>query len=117
MSLQFKDADLRPVLAAAIAHQCHLVLVKGKGVYFFSEHEERVSDNHVKLLAYAVGCNRNTAPSDDWRELARTELGDDDFSWLFGPKHKVFAHILSSTDDLMLSVSGHLLILTPIPLE
>jgi len=116
MSLRFKGSDLRLVLAEAVANQCDMVLAKNQGVYFLAEHGERRPDGRAKLLAYAIGCNPETDPLDDWCELARSELGSDDFRWHFDPDHEVFAHILDSTDDLMLSVAGVLLILEAISL-
>ena len=70
MSLRFKGSDLRPVLAEAVANQCRIVLAKDQGVYFLAERGERRPDGRVKLLAYAVGCNPDTDPFDDWWELA-----------------------------------------------
>jgi len=71
MSLRFKGSNLRPVLAEAVANQCRVVLAKDQGVYFLAEQGERRPDGRVKLLAYAVGCNPDTDPFDDWWELAR----------------------------------------------
>ena len=105
MSLRFRGSDLRPVLAEAIANQCRVALAKDQGVYFLAERGERRPDGRVKLLAYAVGCNPDTDPFDDWWELARTELGGDDFGEFLDPKEGVFARILHSTDDLMLSAT------------
>lgn len=70
MSLRFKGADLRPVLTEAIANQCRIVLVKDQGVYFLAERGERRPDGRQQLLAYAVGCNPDTDPFDDWWHLA-----------------------------------------------
>ena len=106
MSLRFKGSDLRLVLAEAVANQCRVVLAKDQGVYFLAERGERRPDGRVKLLAYAVGCNPDADPFDDWWELARTELGGDDFGEFFDPKEGVFARILRSTDDLMLSATS-----------
>ncbi|HFT7392325.1 TPA: DUF3085 domain-containing protein [Aeromonas hydrophila] len=105
MSLRFKGSDLRPVLAEAVANQCRVVLAKDQGVYFLAERGERRPDGRVKLLAYAVGCNPDTDPFDDWWELARAELGGDDFGEFFDPKEGVFARILHGIDDLMLSAT------------
>lgn len=113
MSLRFKGADLRPVLAEAIANQGRVILAKDQGVYFLAEHGERRPDGHMKLLAYAVGCN----PFDDWWELARTELGGDDFGEFFDPKDGVFARILHSEDDMELSATATHLSLQAIPSE
>ena len=80
MSLRFKGADLRPVLAETEANKCRVVLVKDHGVYFLAERGERTSEGRQKLLAYAIGCNPDIDPFDDWWERARTELGGDDFA-------------------------------------
>ncbi|NPX93950.1 DUF3085 domain-containing protein [Pseudomonas aeruginosa] len=106
MSLRFKGSDLRPVLAEAVANQCRVVLAKDQGVYFLAEQGARRPDGRVKLLAYAVGCNPDTDPFDDWWELARAELGGDDFGEFFDPKEGVFSRILQSSDDLELSATS-----------
>ena len=115
MSLRFKGADLRPVLTEAIANQCRIVLVKDQGVYFLAERGERRPDGRVKLLAYAVGCNPDTDPFDDWWELARAELGGDDFGEFFDPQEVVFARILHSEDDLDVSATATHLSLQAVP--
>ena len=115
MSLRFKGSELRPVLAEAIANQGRVILAKDQGVYFLAERGDRRSDGRVKLLAYAVGCNPDTDPFDDWWELARAELGGDDFGEFFDPKEGVFARILHSTDDLMLSATATHLSLEVVP--
>ena len=58
-----------------------------------------------KLLAYAVGCDPDIDPFDDWWELARTELGGDDFGEFLDPHDTVFTRILNSEDDLELSAT------------
>ena len=117
MSLRFKGSDLRPVLAEAIANQCRVALAKDEGVYFLSEYGERYPSGRTKLVAYAVGCNPDTDPFDDWWELARTELGGDDFGEFFDPKEGVFTRILDSKDDLMLSATTEHLSLEVVPSE
>lgn len=115
MSLRFKGSDLRPVLAEAIARQGNLILAKDQGVYFLAEHGERRPDGRVQLLAYAIGCNPDTDPFDAWWELARAELGGDDFGEFFDPKDGVFTRILNSTDDLLLSATATQLTLEAVP--
>lgn len=115
MPLRFKGSDLRPVLAEAVANQCRVVLAKDQGVYFLAESGERHPSGRVKLLAYAVGCNPDTDPFDDWWERARAELGGDDFGEFFDPKDDVFARILHGTDDLMLSATDTHLSLEVVP--
>ncbi|HIE8851376.1 TPA: DUF3085 domain-containing protein [Klebsiella pneumoniae] len=105
MSLSFKGADLRPVLAEAETNKCRVVLVKDHGVYFLAERGERTPEGRQKLLAYAIGCNPDIDPFDDWWERARTELGGDDFAEHFELRDSVFARILSSEDDLELSAT------------
>lgn len=113
--LQFKGADLRPVLAEAVANQCQVILAKDQGVYFLAEHGERTPEGSQKLLAYAIGCNPGIDPFDDWWELARMELGGDDFGEFFDPKEGVFARILNSEDDLELSATTTHLSLQAVP--
>ena len=115
MSLRFKGSDLRPVLVEAVTNQCRVVLAKDQGVYFLAEQGERRPDGRVKLLAYAVGCNPDTDPFDGWWELARAELGGDDFGEFFDPKEGVFARILRGMDDLMLSATTTHLSLEVVP--
>ena len=115
MSLRFKGSDLRPVLTEAIASQCRVILVKDQGVYFLAEQGERRPDGRVKLLAYAVGCNPDTDPFDDWWELARAERGGDDYAEYFDPKDGVFTRILHTADDLMLSATATHLSLEVVP--
>lgn len=106
MTLLFKGSALRPVLAEAITNQCRVILVKDHGVYWLAEHGERRPDKRQKLIAYAVGCDPDVDPFDDWWELARIELGGDDFGEFFDPKDSVFTRILQSSDDLELSATA-----------
>ena len=115
MSLRFKGAELRPVLAEAVSNCCRVILAKDQGVYFLAERgERRPEDSRQKLLAYAVDCNPDVDPFDDWWELARSELGGDDFGEHFDPKSQVFARILHSEDDLELSTTATHLTLKPV---
>ncbi|EPB9494596.1 TPA: DUF3085 domain-containing protein [Pseudomonas aeruginosa] len=115
MSLRFKGADLRPVLAEAAANNCRIILAKDQGVYFLSEQGERTLEGRMKLLAYAVGCNPDIDAFDDWWELARRELGGDDFGEHFELGDDVFKHILNSEDDLELSATPTHLSFQPVP--
>lgn len=117
MSLRFRNADLRPVLAEALANKCRVVLVKDEGVYWLSERGERLPSGYQKLLAYAVGCNPNVDSVDDWYELARNELGGDDFAEPFHMKDGIFHRILDSQDDLELVATATQLTLTVIAPE
>src|SRR3546814_12155255 len=102
-------------MAEAVANQCRVVLANGQGVYFLAEQGARRPDGRVKLLAYAVGCNPDTDPFNDWWELAHAELGGDDFGEFFDPKEGVFARTLHGTDDLMLSATTPHLSLEVVP--
>lgn len=113
MSLRFRGADLRPVLTEALANQCRVVLVKDQGVYFLAERGERRPDGRQKLIAYAVGCNPDIDPFDDWWELGRAEMGGDDFCEYFAPDG-VFAYILHGSDDLAVSATATHLSLVPV---
>ena len=115
MSLRFRGSDLRPVLAEAIATQGRVILAKDQGVYFLAERGERRPDGRVKLLAYAVGCNPDTDPFDDWWELARAELGGDDFGEFFDLHDGVFARLLHSEDNLEVSATATHLSLQVVP--
>lgn len=106
MSVLFKGTELRPVLAEAVANQCRVILVKDQGVYFLAERGERLPDGRQKLIAFAIGCNPDVDPFDDWWELARTEFGGDDFGEYLDPLDDVFAHILYSGDDLAVSATS-----------
>jgi hypothetical protein len=117
MSLRFKGSDLRPVLAEAVANQCKVILAKDQGVYFLAEHGERLPGGRQKLIAYAIGCNPDTDPFDGWWELARAELGGDDFGEFFDAQDGVFVRILHSEDDLEVSATATHLSLQVIPAQ
>ncbi|MGU0693687.1 DUF3085 domain-containing protein [Pseudomonas aeruginosa] len=106
MALIFKGCELRPVLAEAQANGCRVLLVKDEGVYWLSEHGERLPSGQQKLLAYAVGCNPNSDDFDTWYGRARTELGGDDFAEHFDLDNDIFQRILYSGDDLELVASS-----------
>ncbi len=112
--LRFKGMELRPVLVEAIATKGRLILAKDQGVYFLAEFGERTPEGHQKLLAYAVGCNPDVDDFDDWWDLARVELGGDDFGEYFDPNENTFQHILNTEDDLVLSASPTHLTLYPV---
>lgn len=100
--LRFKGADLKPVISEAMTNQCRLILVKDEGVYILSERGERRPDKRQKLIAYAVGCNPEVDPFDDWWALANEEFGGDDFGEFFEVQGCVFSRILETGDDLEL---------------
>ncbi|AJY19249.1 PF11284 family protein [Burkholderia multivorans ATCC BAA-247] len=105
MTVRFKGADLRPVLAEALANQCRVILVKDQGVYFMAERGERRPDGRRKTIAYAVDCDPDADPFDNWWELARAEFGGDDFGEFFDLQEPVFARIQHSEDDLEVSAT------------
>ena len=105
MSVRFKGSTLRAVLVEALLNQCRIILVKDQGVYFLAEHCERQPDGRQNRIAYAVGCNPDVDPFDDWWELARAEFGGDDFGEFFDPKDDVFALIRSGEGDLEVSAT------------
>lgn len=113
--LRFKGADLRPVIAEAIAYECRIAFVKDQGVYFLSERGERMPDGRQKILAYAVGCNPDFDAFDDWWDLAHAELGGDDFVEYFSVQEGVFQRILKSQDDLELSATSTHLSIQAVP--
>ena len=115
MTVRFKGTELRPVLAEAAANQCRVILVKDQGVYFMAERGESRPDGRRKTIAYAVGYNPDVDAFDDWWELARAELGGDDFGEYFDPKDGVFTRILHTEDDLMLSATATHLSLEVVP--
>ncbi|MGD9729922.1 MAG: DUF3085 domain-containing protein [Nitrospiraceae bacterium] len=103
--LRFKGTDLRLVLAEALKNQCRVILAKDHGVYFLAERGEQTPEGRRTIIAYAVGCNPDIDPFDDWWALIRSELGGDDFGEYFDPKEKVFVRILNSEDDLELTAT------------
>jgi hypothetical protein len=100
--LRFKGNDLRPVLAEAKANRSRVILVKDQGVYFMSDKGENNAEGRRKLLAYAVGCNPEVDDFDQWWDLARNELGGDDFGEFLNVNEPVFTRILESDDDLLI---------------
>ena len=106
MSVRFNGSTLRAALVEALLNQCRVILVKDQGVYFLSEHGERRPDGRQERIAYAIGCNPEVDPFDKWWELARTELGGDDFGEFFDPKDEIFALIRSGECDLEVSATA-----------
>ncbi|MBV2205749.1 MAG: DUF3085 domain-containing protein [Pseudomonas sp.] len=105
MTVRFKGAELRPVLAEAVANRCRVILVKDHGVYFLAEHGERLPDGQQKLIAYALGCNPDVDAFDTWWERACSEFGGDDFGEFFEPGEGLFATILTGGSDLEVSAT------------
>ncbi|KFK91753.1 DUF3085 domain-containing protein [Serratia sp. Ag2] len=106
MSLLFKGSDLKPVIAEALANQCQLILVKDQGVYWLSQKGERLPSGRQKHIAYAVGCNPDVDPFDNWWEVARAEFGGDDFGEWFDSTDALFKRILHDGWDLEVSATS-----------
>lgn len=115
MSLRFRGADLRPVLKEAAAKRCRIVLVKDRGVYWLAERGARIGNGRQKLIAYAVGCNPDIDPFDDWWHTANAELGGDDFAEHIDPSDGVFAKVLAGGYDLELSATPEQLMMLAVP--
>ena len=109
--LRFRGTDLRPVLAEAKTNGCRVILVKDHGVYMMSENGERNTEGRRKLLAYAVGCNPDVDDFERWWNLARDELGGDDFGEYFSIDDPLFVRILESRDDLIIRATASYLCL------
>lgn len=99
--LRFSVVDLRPVFVEARTNGCRVILVKDHGVYLMSEQGERLSDGRQKHLAYAVGCNPDVDPFDEWYERARDELGGDDFGEYLEAGSPLFTRVLDVGCDLL----------------
>jgi Protein of unknown function (DUF3085) len=99
--LRFKGSELRPVLAEAKTNNCPILLVKDQGVYFMSDRGERRADGRQKLLAYAIGCNPDVDDFEQWWNLARIELGGDDFGESFDINDPLFSRLLGGNEDLV----------------
>lgn len=114
--LRFKGADLRPVIAEAVANECGISLAKDQGVYFLADKGERTPEGRRKHIAYAVDCTPDTDDFEVWWQTARAELGGDDFVEQFDVRHGVFQRILNSDADLVLSATqSHLSIEVALP--
>lgn len=116
--LRFRGAELRPVLVEAKERGCRVILVKDQGVYMMSEFGERTPEGRQKILAYAIGCNPDVDPFDDWWDLAKAELGGDDFGEYFDADAAPFPAILESGDDLTVrATKTHLYLAAATPLR
>ena len=108
MSLRFKGADLRRADRShrqSVPHR----LVRTRAISSSPSVEGVARMDAQQLLAYAVGCNPDTDPFDDWWHLAGRELGGDDFAQIFRPEGRpVHAPPALSADDLVLSATAAL---------
>ncbi|MFP3562943.1 DUF3085 domain-containing protein [Paraburkholderia sp. SIMBA_030] len=92
--IQFLASDLRPVLVEARLHACHVLLVKDHGVYLMSEKGNATGNGPPRLIAYAVECNPDTVPFDEWWDRARAEFGGDDFAEYFDHDAAIFDRVI-----------------------
>lgn len=113
--LRFKGADLRPVIAEAIANKCGLSLLTDEGVYLIADIGEDTPDGRRKLIAYAVGCDPDIDHFDAWSQTVLAELGEEDFIGWFDVQEAVFQRILNSDDDLQLFATQTHLSIAAVP--
>ncbi|WP_343671334.1 DUF3085 domain-containing protein [Paraburkholderia heleia] len=106
--IHFLATDLRAVIAEARTQQCRIVLVKDQGVYMLSEKGE-LENGRRKLIAWAVECNPNTVPFDDWWERARAEFGGDDFVEHFDCGDAVFDRVIDDGLDIQIRADARYL--------
>ncbi|PRY06104.1 DUF3085 domain-containing protein [Paraburkholderia sp. BL25I1N1] len=108
--IHFVAADLRPVIREARTQQCRIVLVKDHGVYMLSERGE-LENGRRSIIAWAVECNPDTVPFDDWWERARAEFGGDDFVEHLDHNDAVFDRVIDEGFDLQIEAdTGYLYI-------
>lgn len=98
----FNASDLRPVLIEARSRVCHVILVKGQGVYMLPEKSDAPGNGQPRLIAYAVGCNPDTVPFDEWWDRCRTEFGGDDFAEYLDQNDAVFDRVIDDGWDLQI---------------
>lgn len=99
--IHFLATDLRPVIGEARTQQCRILLVKDHGVYMLSEKGE-TENGRRKLIAWAIECNPDTVPFDDWWERARAEFGGDDFVEHFDHNDAVFDRVIDEGFDIQI---------------
>lgn len=108
--IHFLAADLRPVITEARAKQCRIALVKDHGVYMLPEKGE-IESGQRRIIAWAVECNPDTVPFDDWWARARSEFGGDDFVEYLDRNDAVFDRVIDEGFDLQIEAdSGYLYI-------
>ncbi|NIF78090.1 DUF3085 domain-containing protein [Paraburkholderia sp. Cy-641] len=90
----FNASDLRPVLIEARTHASPVVLVKDQGVYMLSEKSDAPDNGQPRLIAYAVGCNPDTVPFDEWWHRSRGEFGGDDFVEYLDQDSAIFDRVI-----------------------
>ncbi|MBU9360256.1 DUF3085 domain-containing protein [Burkholderia multivorans] len=104
--IQFLASDLRPVIVEARAHACRIVLVKDQGVYMMSEKSDAPGSGSPRTIAYAVGCNPETTPFDEWWDRARDEFGGDDFAEYFGHDDAIFDRVVADGCNLEITADA-----------
>ncbi|MBU9363487.1 DUF3085 domain-containing protein [Burkholderia multivorans] len=90
----FNASDLRPVLIEARTRACAVVLVKDQGVYMLSEKSDAPANGQPRLIAYAVGCNPESVPFDEWWHRSHAEFGGDDFAEYLDQNDAVFDRVI-----------------------
>lgn len=109
--LRFTAIDLRPVLLEARERQCSVLLVKDHGVYVMAEHGKSDPSGLRRHVAYALECDPNKDAFDTWYDLARNELGVDDFAESFDANDALFSRVLDDGYDLTIrATASHLLL-------
>ncbi|REE18193.1 hypothetical protein B0G71_1190 [Paraburkholderia sp. BL27I4N3] len=108
--IHFVAADLHPVICEARTLQCRILLVKDRGVYMLSEKGE-IENGRRSIIAWAVECNPDTVPFDDWWERARAEFGGDDCAEYLDHNDAVFERVIDEGFDLQIEAdAGYLYI-------
>lgn len=108
--IHFVAAELPPMICEARTQQCRIVLVKDHGVYTLSEKGE-MENGRRSTIAWAVECNPDMVPFDDWWERARAEFGGDDLAEQLDPNDAVFDRVIDESFDLRIGAdAGHLYI-------
>ncbi|EAP7621679.1 DUF3085 domain-containing protein [Salmonella enterica subsp. houtenae] len=100
--LKFSAKDLTPVLQEARKNHCGVVLVKDHGVYIMSEIGALTSRG--RKVAYAKGCHPDK--DEAWWEIARAEVGGDDFGESIDLTESMMNRILNEGKPLHITVKG-----------
>lgn len=108
--IHFLASDLLPVISEARTRQCRIALVKDHGVYMLSEKGE-MENGRRRVIAWAVECNPDTVPFDNWWERARAEFGGDDFVEYLDGDAAAFDRVIAEGADLQIEAdAGYLYI-------
>ncbi|MDR5804920.1 DUF3085 domain-containing protein [Caballeronia sp. LZ001] len=113
--IRFLAADLHPVITEARNHDCDILLVKDQGVYMMSQKTDDQKEGQSRLVAYAVECNPDFLPFDDWWDRAKQEFGGDDFVEHLSHDDGVFTRVLKDGYDLQMSADEKHLYINAVP--